>query len=75
MMRKRLRKREKKTEKKKVEKKKEVSNEDLVREIIEKCEGESITMKLIKDELKKKGVEIPKDELKAIIAKINEDDD
>ncbi len=56
-------------------KEKKVSNEDLVREIIENCESESITMKLIKDELKKKGVEIPKEELKEIITKINEDDE
>jgi hypothetical protein len=72
----------KKTESKKTESKKpvtkkseKISNEDLVREIIQKCKSESITMKLIKDELKKKGVEIPKDELKEIIAKINEDEE
>ncbi len=67
----------KKTESKKTESKKtkKVSNEDLVREIIENCDNESITMKLIKDELKKKGVEIPKEELKEIISKINEDDE
>ncbi len=54
---------------------KKQSNQDIVREIIENCESESITMKLIKDELKKKGIELPKDELKAIISKINEDDE
>jgi len=54
---------------------KKQSNEDIVRDIIENCDGESITMKLIKDELKKKGIELSKDELKAIISKINEDDD
>jgi len=65
----------KKTETKKTETKsvKKVSNEDLIREIIETCESESVTIKLIKDELKKKGVEVPKDELKKIIAKINEE--
>jgi len=51
------------------------SNEDIVRDIIENCESESITMKLIKDELKKRGIELLRDELKAIITKINEDDD
>jgi high mobility group protein B4 len=54
---------------------KKQSNEDIVRDIIESCDGESITMKLIKDELKKKGIELSKDELKAIITKINEDDE
>ncbi len=66
---------EKKTEKKTEKPVKKQSNEDIVREIIENCESESITMKLIKDELKKKGIELSKDELKAIISKINEEDD
>ena len=70
-------KKDKKTDSKKTDSKKtkKVSNEDLVREIIENSDSESITMKLIKDELKKKGVEIPKEELKEIISKINEDDE
>ena len=54
---------------------KKLTNEDIIRDIIENIDGDSITMKKIKDELKKIGVEIAKDVLKAIIDKINEDDD
>lgn len=51
------------------------SNEDIVREIIENCKSDSITVKIIKNELKNKGFEIEKNELKKIIAKISNEDE
>ena len=47
----------------------EKSNEDIVKEIIDNFEGDTITKKTIKEELKKRGVEIGKDELNDIISK------
>ena len=51
------------------------SNEDIVREIIENCKSDSITVKIIKNELKNKGFEIDKNELKKIITKISAEDE
>ena len=51
------------------------SNEDIVREIIENYKSDSITVKIIKNELKNKGFEIDKNELKKIIAKIRAEDE
>ena len=50
----------------------EKSNEDIVKEIIDNFEGDTITKKTIKEELKKRGVEIGKDELNDIISKFYE---
>jgi hypothetical protein len=50
----------------------EKSNEDIVREILDNFEGDTVTKKAIKEELKKRGVEIGKDELNEIIEKLNE---
>ena len=50
----------------------EKSNEDLIREIVDNFEGDTITKGAIKAELKKRGVEIEKDELNDIINKIYE---
>ena len=48
------------------------SNEDIVKEILDNFEGDTVTKKAIKEELKNRGVEIGKDELNEIIAKLNE---
>lgn len=48
------------------------SNEDIVKEIVDNFEGDTVTKKAINEELKKRGVEIGKDELNKIIAKLNE---
>ena len=48
------------------------SNEDIVKEIVDNFEGDTVTKKAINEELKKRGVEIGKDELNEIIAKLNE---
>jgi hypothetical protein len=50
----------------------EKSNEDIVREIIDNFEGDTVTKKAIKEELKKRGIELSKDEFNEIITKINE---
>ena len=49
---------------------KEQTSEDIVRHIIDNFEGKAITKKYIKEELKKKNVELSKEELNSIIEKI-----
>ena len=51
----------------------EKTKEEIVQDIIDNFEGYTITKKMIKDELKKKGIKIEKDELNEIIANINKD--
>jgi hypothetical protein len=48
----------------------EKTNEDIVKDIIDNFEGDTVTKKAIKEELKKRGVEIAKDELNEIISKL-----
>jgi len=55
-----------------IEEQEEKSNEDIVREILDNFEGDTVTKKAINEELKKRGVKIGKDELNKIIEKINE---
>jgi len=50
----------------------DVSNEDIIRDIVDNFDGDTITKGVIKAELKKRGVEIDKDELNEIISKIYE---
>ena len=52
-----------------------MSNEDIVRDIIENYDGDNITKKAIKEELEKRGVEVEKDELKEIINKIQSENE
>ena len=51
----------------------EKTKEEIVQDIIDNFEGYTITKKMIKDELKKKGIKIEKDEFNNIIANINKD--
>jgi hypothetical protein len=44
--------------------------EDMIRDIVDNFEGESLTKKYIKEELKKKNVELSKEELNALIKKV-----
>ena len=53
----------------------EQSNEEIVRDIINSNDNDNITMKFIREKLTERNVEIAKDELKAIINKINDEED